>query len=284
MSFFPIVGSQAPKAGLAGTVAKSNGANLIHTSGLASADGSPETITITSSAPDNSSLYSATLNYGDLSIPFSFTTDGSATASELAAGLAASLLSNSLIGVIAQSVEAVAGVVTITCKAGVDASVALVANPSTDLVVGGSAAVAPTQYKFGRAVEVTGVTAEALVAGSPVVVETFASPSGSSSGLRFALVLNDFTDVLLDAIGESSEVTGPQVLRAVSLAKEGAKNWYYVEAPADAITFGAQVLVDGNAGANNGRLAVGAAAGRVAWTGATWVGLSNYPNVAIIQL
>lgn len=280
MSFFPIVGSQAEKVALPGRLVKCNGDSVLHTSVIAAASGSPQEITITSTAPTNSSTYSGTLSFADISIPFSYLTDGSATNVELADAIAADLLADALIGVGVDSVVSAAGVVTIVMKSGFTGSVSLTANPGTDLVVGGTAAVAATQFKFGRACEATGLLQEGRMQ-----VETVEAPDGSSVVAGFCLVLDDGSDVLLDAVGESEQPVGPSTGRAFLVAKAGARNWYAVEAPSATPSFGGAVYVEGGAGADNGRLFTTGGGSRVLWTGARFIGLDpNDSSIAIVEI
>ena len=277
---FPLNSGLLTICALAGRPVKTNTVTN-QVSVLAADSGSPQSLTITATGPANATTYSGTVTGLDVVIPFSVLTDGSATATELAAGILADIQADPLAGVIIASSSSALGVVTLVARDGVTLTVAYTANPGTVLATVTTAAVAATQYLWGRACEVTGV----ILDESGVQIETVEAPDGSSVSANFALVFDDLSDPVLDVVGESVRNVGPLTGRAMSVIKPGFKNQYAVEAPGAAITYGGAVYVEGAASSENGRLYTSGGGSRVQWTQAKWIGVDpNNSAVAIIEI
>lgn len=275
-------GSPVPKSALPGCVVRSNGATLNHCSVLPLNAGSAQVARITSQADvEDNANYVGTVSYLDKSISFDVTTDADGTGAELILLIKAALEADPDFGILISSAEIVSSVnLDLTAQDGVTLVVEFSANPTTDLAATYTAAVAPDQFYFGRAVEITNLTIE-----NGVVIETAEGADSSSVSAKFALVLQGGDEVYFEQLGDSEPAVGPTLGVGFVVVKPGAKNWYAVEAPVSAPTYGGAVYVEGAASANKGRLLTSGGGDTVQWTQAKWIGLDpNYPTVAWIEI
>jgi len=144
-----------------------------------------QSFTLTATSPDNSATYTVSVSGGrlDSARSFSFTTDASATAAELEAGLLAAWEADAILnGIGSASVASGNLVITIRDPGAPAYTFALSANPSTALALSTSAAAAGSAYPFGRFVAVSDApsypynqTADLLTAAAgPVLTTTIA--------------------------------------------------------------------------------------------------------------
>lgn len=281
MASFPLrPESQDPRARI-GKVVRSNG-DLHHVSAVQKPGGSNKLITINVDATvGNDALYSGNVKYLDIQADWSFTTDGSGTAAELAAGILQSLNNSVNLGILAYTPYIEAGAIKIPLKEGIDAVVNFVDNPNTDLSVAYTAAVAATQFRFGRFVEITDQRVE-----NNIVVDVAEGVDASSVVANVALVLDSDEDATFDALMTPSVPVGPRPDKIMTLARPNSgKTQYGVEAPAGDVTWGGAVHIERSAGANNGKPLTASSGTSFLLTTAKWVGKDEVdPSVAILEM
>lgn len=257
----------------------------VHTKTVKPLTPAVQSVTITATAPANTTQYAGYIqdNFGVRSF-FDVTTDGTATATELAAGIVADLQADPNISLMASNVSNAAGVVTILGISGHPLTVVYTLNPGTVLATGGTAEGSAVQFYFGRAVEITGLFQ--LVNGAVMQIETAEVCDSASAAANFALVLDDGAiSVFQSAIGTAPVAVGPLAAQEFLVAVPGPKNWYSVVAPGGAITYGGNVYVEGAVGATAGRLYTAGGATLVQWTQARWIGVDpTDSNRAIVEI
>ena len=125
---------------------------------IAGGTATAQSFTLTATSPDNTATYTVTVSGGrlDSDRAFSFTTDASATAAELEAGLLAAWQADAILnGIGSASVASGNLVITIRDPGAPAYTFTLTANPSTALALSTSAAAAGSAYPFGRFIRVS---------------------------------------------------------------------------------------------------------------------------------
>ena len=125
---------------------------------IAGGTATAQSFTLTATSPDNTATYTVTVSGGrlDSDRAFSFTTDASATAAELEAGLLAAWQADAILnGIGSASVASGNLVITIRDPGAPSYTFTLTANPSTALALSTSAAAAGSAYPFGRFIRVS---------------------------------------------------------------------------------------------------------------------------------
>jgi len=125
---------------------------------IAGGTATAQSFTLTATSPDNTATYTVTVSGGrlDSDRAFSFTTDASATAAELEAGLLAAWQADAILnGIGSASVASGNLVITIRDPGAPSYTFTLTANPSAALALSTSAAAAGSAYPFGRFIRVS---------------------------------------------------------------------------------------------------------------------------------
>lgn len=194
-----------------------------------------DVLTITS--PANSSAYvvtvACTVNGLRVSRTLSFTTDGSASAAELGAGLYAAYLADGQLTSLFSSVtDSGAGVLTFVWKRGFSGTFTLTTNPSTAIAKSTTAAAAGPSYGYGSLVQVVSSANMpsnnvSLAAQSPVAVAgavlTFTVTHGAGATYT-AVVQNDvwgggsITKNVSASAGANAAATDAAIIAALEAA------------------------------------------------------------------
>jgi hypothetical protein len=196
MSFQIPSGGQYPRlAASLGRVVRTDGQHRWLTGAAPTGAGTAQSATITVSGADNSATYSVRLldatPYGSgVNEVISYTTDGSATDAELAAGLEAAFGAVPSLGLFVLPVSRSSLVLTVTAISGRSFTLSEVADPGNDLAIANTAAAAGPTFHFGHAA-VLGAPATGSPVGNITPAVTLPVITSARSTLVFDLVTNN---------------------------------------------------------------------------------------------